>query len=235
MKNRTCADYIRARHLFLQITRGRNSWSDGNRVVEGEELAGLRRRALHQIVERRQIERAPEDADLRRSMNSNEMEWRNFATMDRMTVRQDRREGRQRGLEARLQLSLMKARLATDPASARRLCLVRRNIRKRFPDLYENLRPIARMSKKEQDFWSRAQDRKLLVTRVDIDFDGIKVPAGHPVELNDQGSYQLASWLRVHPVIYPAQVRAVRPSRTKGRGVKMETDAALQNDPEFRP
>lgn len=171
----------RALRLFLQQSRGVDAWSDGNRIIEGDELAKLRSRAVHKLIEMR-APRAP-DAVVRK-----DMAWRNLAALWRMQGPRDFAERLRADYCAALQLK--------DPSSQARVTLLRRVLRKQHPDLFRALPPKTRHGSPELSYIVQAMNRKTLVTREGFEIDGIEIPAGEEVKIGSDGYPQLVKdWL----------------------------------------
>lgn len=80
------ADRKRPLILFLSQTRGLTSWSDGSRLVEGEELRALRAAAIDRLIG---LRGRGAGSDVDRARDGNARAWRTYRALDRLRSRSE--------------------------------------------------------------------------------------------------------------------------------------------------
>ncbi len=178
------ADRKRPLILFLAQTRGLTSWSDGNRLVEGEELRALRTAALDRLISLRGEAPGPDE---NRAREGNARAWRNYRAIDRLRSR----SAPGLPLEDRMARDLLTAAAGSDPGSAERSRLLRRALRRIAPDRLDALPLRARCGTPELERVIAAENRAGLVTRRDLLVDGFPIVAGTSVVLDAGGAARL--------------------------------------------
>lgn len=170
--------------LFLAQTRGLTAWSDGRRLVEGEELRALRAAALDRLIS---LRGRGADSDPDRSRDGNARAWRNYRALDRLRARSEPGVP----LADRMARDLLTAAAGSDPGSAERRRLLRRALRRIAPERFGALPLRARCGAPELERVIAAGNRAGLVTRLDLIVDGVPVMAGTPVVLDAGGAARL--------------------------------------------
>ena len=171
----------RALRLFLLQTRGLQTWSDGNRLVEAEELRDLRAGVLHRLISLRGG--APD-----RAQAENGRVWRNYQSLCRMRARSDKTPVK---LIDRMIEDLKLSAAGQDPGSGERKRLLRRGVRRLKQDAIEDLPLRVRCGDPEADRVQEGLRRKHLVTRRDLTINGFFVPAGTPAQTGNDGRARL--------------------------------------------
>ena len=172
----------RALRLFLLQTRGLETWSDGNRLVEAEELYALRAGILNRLVSLRGG--APD-----RREAENGRVWRNYQSLCRMRERTDKEP---LSLIDRMIDDLKISAAGQDPGSGDRKRFLRRALRRLRPDALEALPLNVRCGGLEADQVLAALQRRVIRTRHDLSVNGFLVPAGYPVSIGRDGRARLA-------------------------------------------
>ena len=171
----------RALRLFLVQTRGLEAWSDGNRLVDAEELQDLRAGVLHRLISLRGG--APD-----RAQAENGRVWRNYQSLCGMRARSDKTPVK---LIDRMIEDLKLSAAGQDPGSGDRKRLLRRGVRRLKPDAIEDLPLRVRCGDPEADRVREALARKPLATRHDLTIDGVFIPAGTPAQMKSDGRARL--------------------------------------------
>jgi len=171
----------RALRLFLLQTRGLETWSDGNRLVEAEELYALRAGVLNRLVSLRGG--APD-----RREAENGRVWRNYQSLCRMRARTDKEPV---SLIDRMIDDLKISVGGIDPGSGDRKRFLRRALRKLRPDALEELPLRVRCGDPEADRVRYALRGKSFVTRRDLTINGFFVSAGTPAHMMGDGRARL--------------------------------------------
>ena len=171
----------RALRLFLLQTRGLETWSDGNRLVEAEELHDLRAGVLHRLISLRGG--APD-----RAQAENGRVWRNYQSLCRMRARTDKTPVK---LIDRMIEDLKLSAAGQDPGSGDRKRLLRRGLRKIRPEGLGELPLRVRCGDPEADRVREALESRPLVTRRDLTINGFFVPARTPAQMRSDGRARL--------------------------------------------
>lgn len=171
----------RALRLFLLQTRGLETWSDGNRLVEAEELYELRTGVLHRLISLRG--RAPD-----RSHAENGRVWQNYQSLCRMRARSDKAPV---SLINRMVDDLKISAAGQDPGSGDRKRFLRRALRRLRPDALNDLPLRVRCGDPEADRVRYALRSKSFVIRRDLTINGFFIPAGTPTHMMGDGRARL--------------------------------------------
>jgi hypothetical protein len=199
----------RALRLFLAQTRGCQAWSDGNRLVEGEELRDLRAGVLNRLISLR-------GGQQDRGAETNARVWRNYQSLCRMRDRVGPVP-----LAERMMADLAQSAAGSDPGSSDRRRILRRALRRVEPDLAAQLPLRVRCGDPEADRVREALSSRPLATRHDLTINGFFVPAGTPAQMRSDGRARLdVPGLEGFPAggLCPSDLKHKRPRKPEASG-----------------
>lgn len=196
-------DKIEARRLFLSLSKGRSAWADTRgTIIRGADLAHLRLRAVHELINLSTGPAGREVMDQRR----NAMDWSNTAVLVRGMARHGEPEA--------LKKLWLNAVAGSDPGSQGRARVMRRVIGKILQEAPErHLLSEAIEHYKELRHRAMSMEAKGVVTKRDMQVNGVVAPKGSQARVNGYG----AIWIDVGGERVDLTRDDVRPMRKRDR------------------
>lgn len=215
----THQDKIEARRLFLTLSKGRNAWADGRgQIIRGNELAALRHRAMHELVN---LSTGPAGA-AEQAKNRNSSAWNNTAQLLRMKKKV---EGAGKNIISELWISAVHG---NDIGSQSRARVMHRAIDRLAPDAPGRFEiPNTPEHYKERRHLEMSIRSKGRVTRRDIECGGEIVPKGTKAYVD--GSTLFVTGGGTMKTLTPDDVRPMR----KRDHLRLEKESQADLDPDF--
>ena len=203
----------RATRLMLLQLRGRTVYSTGDKVYEGEDLALLKRKLVHDLIQRRLPKT---DLPFQMRAQSNALAWQNFTQLSGLYAKQAVIQGHEPWtLIDRISQHVRPDAACPDPGSQNRNRILRRALRRQFPDKCAKTDISSKASAREISHIVEGKNRRAWVTREDLDIDGMSIRKGAPCLFGRDGYPEFVDERFPRGVLSEADLRAVR---TGGKG-----------------